>query len=42
MKCSHCPQLYIADYAYICLGSVVMYNINSGVKVLGNPAKEIG
>lgn len=36
------PHANIGDNSYICLGSVVMGSVNPGVKVLGNPAREIG
>ena len=36
------PHITIENGAYICLGSVIMNNISSGSKVLGNPAREIG
>jgi len=36
------PHIRIGDAAYICLGSVVMKDIKSGSKVIGNPAREIG
>lgn len=36
------PRVTIGDNAYLCMGSVVMKNVPSGTKVMGNPAREIG
>ncbi len=36
------PNITIGDNAYICMGSIVMKDVNPGSKILGNPAKEIG
>lgn len=36
------PHVRIGDDAYLCLGSVVMKDVGNGVKVMGNPAREIG
>ncbi len=39
-SCIH-PQIIIGDNAFIGMGSVVVRNINQGVKVLGNPAAKL-
>jgi len=36
------PHTVVEDNAYVCVGSVVIKNVNSGTKVMGNPAREIG
>ncbi len=36
------PRTVIEDDAYICVGSVVIKNVKSGTKIMGNPAREIG
>lgn len=36
------PHTAIGDDAYVCVGSVVIKNVRSGTKVMGNPAREIG
>ena len=35
-------NVQVGDNAYVCMGSVVLKNVPAGVKVLGNPAREIG
>ena len=36
------PGLSIGTQAYLCMGSVVLKDVPPGVKVLGNPAREVG
>lgn len=36
------PRTIIEDDAYVCVGSVVIKNVKSGTKIMGNPAREIG
>lgn len=36
------PRIHVGDNAYICMGSMVMANVPPNVKIIGNPAKEIG
>lgn len=36
------PRTVIEDDAYVCVGSVVIKNVKSGIKIIGNPAREIG
>lgn len=36
------PHVKVGDGAYICMGSMVMKDVESGVKVMGNPAREVG
>lgn len=36
------PRLNIGRQSYLCMGSVVLKEVRAGVKVLGNPAREIG
>ena len=36
------PKIIVGEEAYICVGSVLVKDVRPGVKMLGNPAKEIG
>ena len=36
------PGLSIGDDAYLCMGSIILKNVPSGARMLGNPAREIG
>lgn len=36
------PHTVIEDDAYVCVGSVVIKDVKSGTKIMGNPAREIG
>ncbi|MCH5277951.1 MAG: NeuD/PglB/VioB family sugar acetyltransferase [Desulfovibrionaceae bacterium] len=36
------PRVHVGDAAYICMGSMVMKDVGKGMKVMGNPAREIG
>lgn len=41
-NCAIAPHVAVGEGAYICMGSMVMKDVRSGVKVMGNPAREIG